>query len=196
MSAPLFGLVLVGGRSSRMKSDKAALSYHGKPQTEHCLDLLKPHCERAFLSCRKDQFDQQGFLDQPQIHDTFLDMGPMSGILSALRAYPQTAFLVVACDLPLLDATTLAALVAAREPHRLATAFKGSQNGLPEPLCAIYEPQCYAQMLEFLSRGITCPRKVLLNSPAHLLTPPNLNALVNANDPEAYRTALQSIGSR
>lgn len=191
----LFGLVLVGGRSARMRADKASLVYHGIPQTEHCLNLLAPHCKQAFLSCRQDQTDQVGFKGFPQIHDTFLDMGPMGGILSALRAHPGHAFLVVACDLPFLDAPTLKALVCARNPDQLATAFTGSQNGLPEPLCAIYEPGCYRCMLEFLGNGITCPRKVLINSSTHLLAPPDLRALVNANDPVAYQDALSAMKS-
>ena len=183
-----------------MRADKASLVYHGKPQTEHCLDLLRAHCEQAFLSCRRDQADQPGFANLPQIHDTFLDMGPMSGILSAFRTHPGKALLVIACDLPLLDAATLAALVAARNPNQIATAFIGPQSdgphgGLPEPLCAIYEPAAYPRMLEFLGRGITCPRKVLINSPAHLIAPPNVSTLANANDPEAYKEALKSITS-
>jgi len=60
--APLIGLVLVGGRSARMRVDKASLIYHGKPQTKHCLDLLKPFCEKSFLSCRADQAEQPGFM--------------------------------------------------------------------------------------------------------------------------------------
>jgi molybdenum cofactor guanylyltransferase len=176
-----------------MHSDKAALVYHDKPQAEYSLDLLRPHCQQAFLSCRQDQANQGGFIGLPQIHDTFLDMGPMSGILSALRAYPGAAFLVIACDLPLLDAPSLAALVKARTPSLIATAFTGPQNGLPEPLCAIYEPGCYATLLEFLGRGITCPRKVLIHSKTSLHLPPDLNALVNANDPEAYQDALKML---
>lgn len=207
--APLLGLVLVGGRSARMRADKASLRYHGKPQAEHCLDLLRPHCAQAFLSCRREQEEQPGFQGLPQIHDTFLDMGPMGGILSALRAHPGSAFLVIACDLPFLDAATLRALAAARDPARIATAFIGPQmpdprkdgpsvpehirNGLPEPLCAIYEPGSYPRMLESVGQGITCPRKVLIRSPAHLIAPPELRALVNANDPETYHQAIKAL---
>lgn len=192
---PLFGLVLIGGRSTRMRVDKASLTYHGKSQAEHCLDMLQIHCRQSFLSCRQDQASLSGFDSFPQIHDTFLDMGPMSGILSALRAYPGAAFLVIACDLPLLDAASLQGLVNARDISRIATAFTGSQNGLPEPLCAIYEPTSYPILLEFLGRGITCPRKVLINSHVSLTQPPDLRALVNANDPEAYQEALKSISA-
>src|SRR5690606_29998272 len=130
-AAPLYGLVLTGGRSLRMRVDKASLIYHGKPQAGHCLDLLSAHCASTFLSCREDQSELPGFSGFNQIHYTFLDMGPMGGILSALRAHRHAAFLVIACALPFLDSRTLAALVAGRDPIRAASAFSGPQNGLP-----------------------------------------------------------------
>lgn len=194
-AAPLHGLVLVGGRSARMRADKASLVYHGKPQAEHCLDLLAAHCTQSFLSCRLDQAATAGFAGLPQIHDTFLDMGPLGGILSALRAHRRSAFMVVACDLPFLDAPTLAALTAGRDSLKLATAFSGSgsQDGLPEPLCAIYEPGSYGRMLQLLGQGVSCPRKFLLNSSSRILTPPDPRSLINANDPEAYSEARRAL---
>lgn len=192
---PLYGLVLGGGRSSRMRTDKASLKYHGKPQTEHCLDLLAAHCAQSFVSCRADQADQPGFAGLPQIHDTFLDMGPLGGILSALRAHRGSAFLVIACDLPFLDAESLAALTAGRDPFKVATAFAGPQGGLPEPLCAIYEPRCYPRALQLAGQWLSCPRKVILNSSSRILTAPDPRALLNANDPETYREAIQTLSS-
>lgn len=190
---PLYGLVLGGGRSSRMRTDKASLKYHGKPQTEHCLDLLASHCAQSFVSCRADQADQPGFAGLPQIHDTFLDMGPLGGILSALKAHRSAAFLVIACDLPFLDAESLSALVAGRDPFKVATAFAGPQSGLPEPLCAVYEPRCFPRALQLLGQGLSCPRKVILNSSSRILTAPDPRALLNANDPETFREASEAI---
>lgn len=194
-AAPLYGLVLGGGRSERMGTDKASLAYHGgKPQTRRCLDLLEPLCARSFVSCRAEQAGDPAFAGLPQIHDAFLDFGPMGGILSALRAHPGAAFLVIACDLPFLDAATLDALARGRDPQRAATAFAGPQNGLPEPLCAIYEPRAYARALQLLGQGVDCPRKFILNSSSALLAAPDARALRNVNDPGDYREALASLG--
>lgn len=192
-AAPVYGLVLGGGRSERMGADKAALEYHGKPQTHRCLELLAPFCAQAFVSCRAEQAGEMAFAGLPQIHDTFLGLGPLGGILSALRAHPGAAFLVVACDLPFLDAETLRALRSGRDPLRVATAFAGPQNGLPEPLCAIYEPRAYARGLQLLGQGVDCPRKLILNSSMILLTPPDARALRNVNDPEELRAARASL---
>ena len=52
MTTPIYGLVLAGGRSTRMQRDKAALLYHGRTQIEWAMDLLRPHVEKVFLSVR------------------------------------------------------------------------------------------------------------------------------------------------
>ena len=58
--APLYGLVLAGGRSTRMQRDKAALAYHGRTQLEWAMDLITPFVERAFVSVRPDQQSDSG----------------------------------------------------------------------------------------------------------------------------------------
>ena len=55
MAPPLYGLVLAGGRSTRMQRDKATLSYQGKNQLDRAMDLLDPHVAQAFVSVRADQ---------------------------------------------------------------------------------------------------------------------------------------------
>lgn len=108
-----------------MGADKATLDYHGRPQAEHAMHLLAAVCEKVFLSCRADQTLLPGYAGHPQIHDAFTGLGPLGGILSALTAHPDAAFLVAACDLPFLDRAAVATLAAGRDPQALATAFEG-----------------------------------------------------------------------
>lgn len=180
---PLRGLVLAGGKSVRMGSDKGLMEYHGKPQREFTADLLAPHCTEVFISCRPDQTAEIETPYQP-LPDTFLDLGPYSALLSAFRAYPDSAWLVVACDLPLLDEGTLQFLAQRRDPSRMATAFNSPDNEFPEPLITIWEPKAYQILLQFLAQGYSCPRKVLINSNIALLQAPCTRALTNVNTPE------------
>lgn len=190
---PLYGLVLAGGRSTRMNADKTALQYHGKPQVRHCYDLLAAHCTKVFVSTRSAQAESMVLADLPQIPDQFVDIGPMGGILSALKAHPDAAWLVLACDLPFMDHAMLERLVRRRNPFKLATAYMSRQGSLPEPLCAIYEPKSIFRLLHFLALGYQCPRKVLVNSDTHLLEPGNPIALTNVNEPKEYEEALAHI---
>lgn len=183
-SIPLLnGLVLAGGHSLRMGRDKGAMDWHGKPQREYVADLLAPLCAETFISCRAGQETalQSAY---PALTDTFADLGPYGAILSAFRHAPDRAWLVVACDLPLLDAATLDFLLNNRRPLHTATAFESPFDQMPEPLITIWEPKSYAVLLSFLAQGYSCPRKVLLNSDAQILKAESPEKLTNVNTPE------------
>ena len=176
----LNGLVLAGGKSLRMGYDKSSIEWHGKEQRYYMADLLKQYCDEVFISCRADQ---QNEVDShyKTLPDTFVDLGPYGAILSAFREKPDAAWLVVACDLPLLDIETLQYLVAHRNPSAVATTFESPFDGLPEPLITIWEPKAYPVLLSFLSQGYTCPRKALRNNDVHIIKAENADALMNVN---------------
>ena len=190
----IFGLVLVGGKSKRMQTEKATLNYHGKEQFIHCFELLSLStlCEKTFVSCRKEQAETKGL---PQIYDLdeFTNIGPLGGILSAMKTYPQAAWLVLACDLPFVSQPTLTHLIENRDAKKIATAYKSVHNSLPEPLCAIYEPHAQGYLLDFLKEGIKCPRKILIKSDVALLEQNDNLALENINSPEEYKEAVSRI---
>ena len=77
-------------------------------------------------SVRADQSDDPLRARFPQIADTHENLGPIAGILAAQARHPEGAWLVLACDLPLLDAPTLEHLLRQRDPERTATAYRSS----------------------------------------------------------------------
>ncbi len=190
--APLFGLVLAGGKSQRMGRDKGLIDYHGKPQREYAADLLSEVCDQVFLSCRPDQVDDIAS-NYPLLPDTFNGLGPFGAILSAFREYPDHAWMVIACDLPLLDASTLKQLHDNCNPSKVATAFQSPVNEFPEPLIAIWEPRAYPILLQFLAQGYSCPRKVLINSEIELIEARKAESLMNVNLPEEVEAAKQKL---
>jgi molybdopterin-guanine dinucleotide biosynthesis protein A len=189
MDAPLYGLVLTGGRSTRMGQDKAALAYAGRTQLERAMTLIGARVERAWVSVRAEQQADPVRAQFAQIADRHRDVGPVAGILAAQESHPQAAWLVLACDLPLLDEATLAHLVSARSPAAVATAYRSSHDGLPEPLCAIYEPRSHALLEAYLQGGRNCPRKFLIEAGARLIDEPDPRALDNVNTPDEYGAA-------
>lgn len=191
--APLYGLVLAGGASRRMGRDKAALAYHGQPQVRWAHALLARHCERTYVSVRADQREDPARAGLPQIADTHQDCGPIAGIAAAQAAFPQAAWLVVACDLPFLDDALLARLVRARGRHAVC-AFRSTHDGLPEPLCAIYEPGTRQGILEAIARDRRCPRKFVIGTGVPLLKQPSPGALDNVNTPEELAAVARQLG--
>jgi len=183
MTAPLHGLVLAGGHSRRMGRDKAGIQFDGHTQLQRTFGLIQHLVVRGFVSVRPDQQQDPLRAAFPQIVDAAGVQGPIAGIRAAQLAYPGAAWLVVAIDLPLLDAPTLQNLIARRDPARLATAYRSSHDGLPEPLCAIYEPAAAAAIEAWLATGRNCPRKFLIQSDTLLLEQPNPQSLDNVNTP-------------
>lgn len=190
---PLFGLVLAGGASTRMQRDKAALSYHGKPQLQWTYELLLSHCTAVFVSVRPEQRQEPTRAALPQIVDREPGIGPIAGISAALTEHPKVAWLVVACDLPFVDGATLATLIAQRDPQRIATAYRSSHDGLPEPLCAIWEPAAREPLAAQTAAGLRCPRQFLINSDTRLLDLANTAALENVNTTAELAVARAQI---
>ena len=193
---PLYGLVLAGGRSTRMQRDKATIEYcPGETQLDAVMKLLRPRVARVFVSVRPDQRADATRSAWEQIVDRGDVDGPIAGISAALDEHPDAAWLVLACDLPLLDAPTLDTLIAARDRGGDATAFRSSHDGLPEPLCAIYEPGARASIAAHIAGGRNCPRKYLINANTRLLEPSNPHALDNVNTVSEYGEVMSALSA-
>ena len=194
--APLYGLVLAGGRSTRMRRDKAAIEYRpGETQLDAAMKMLTGRVVRAFVSVRADQSLESTRAHHPCIVDRGGLEGPIAGIAAAFDEHPGVAWLVLACDLPFLDARTLDTLIAARGATHEATAFRSSHDGLPEPLCAVYEPQARAALTAYLAAGRNCPRKFLIGARTQLLEQPNPRALDNVNTVDEYGAAMKAFNA-
>ena len=196
LGGKLYGLVLSGGKSTRMGTDKGLITYHGMPQREYLYQLLDRVCDRTFISLRKEQESEVPF-GFATIADEDKFKGPYNGLLSAHSKHPDVAWLVLACDLPLIDLLALQQLIAARDPNAAATAFAQKEDPLPEPLCAIWEAKALEESVQYLSNGNgTCPRKFLINNDnVKLVFPENENVLLNANSEEEYKAALLKLAT-
>ncbi|MDX2469692.1 MAG: molybdopterin-guanine dinucleotide biosynthesis protein MobB [SAR324 cluster bacterium] len=150
---PLKIAVMAGGLSSRMGSEKANMDYGSGPNLEFLQDLLQPFSQGPVaLSQRQEQ--AFGVADFQIIPDLFLKVGPLGGLLSLLESSPNSAWLIVAADLPNLDQEILELLVKKRNPLKLATVIETERL---EPLCAIYEPAIGPH----LQRHLFAPKKGL-----------------------------------
>ena len=180
----LFGLVLAGGKSRRMGHDKALLDHDGQSQLAFAVHLLDEHVEQVFVSTRAEQRDEIERRQFAQIIDHYEEIGPVAGILSAMDEHPHADWLVVACDLPNIDAPTIRYLLEHRIDEHPFVAYASSHDGLPEPLCALYLGGSEALLRAFVDAGLHCPRKMLIQSDTLLLQQARPNALDNINTPD------------
>lgn len=178
----LRGLVLAGGRSTRFGRDKAAEEFAGSPLLSHVVALLTPLVTEVFVAVRADQLDEPLRRRFALIADEPRVAGPAAGMLAAHRRVPDGAWLVVACDMPLLNGQALGALIQKRTPDSAATAFRSPVDGLPEPLCAIYEPATLARFRRQVENGGSpSPRDFLVASAVTLVAPLRGEELANIN---------------
>ena len=180
------GLVLTGGQSTRMGKDKSELYYHGKPQKEFVKNLLEEEGIKTHYSVQVNNKKED------EIHDVFLNLGPFGGICSAFQKDPNSAWIVLATDLPFLDKNLIKLLLEKRNPAKVATAVIGKGKQFPEPLITIYEPKAYSILLQYLAQGYSCPRKMLINSDIEILEVDD-NLIQNINTPEEYAAAIKEL---
>ena len=194
-SARVCGLVLAGGRSTRMGTDKCALEIHGAPQARYCFDLLRGILHDVAVSARPDQRNLPALAGLPLIEDRYEGVGPMSGVLSAMDVRSDVAWLTLACDLPLVDVRGVRTLFEGRDPARLATAYMAS-DGFFEPLFAIYEPAMAPWLRARLKAGRFSLREALADADVRLLCAPDDQMLMNVNTPEdvaRVRALMQQV---
>ena len=195
MTPRLNGLLLAGGKSSRMGRDKASLvvGADGLTQARRAADLLGKFCERTFVSLRDGQTAPEGAQGLEVLVDSPLVQGPLSGILAAFQKDPEAAWLVLACDLPFISEQVLSHLNAHRKSNDAPpfVAFASSNDGLPEPLCAVYEPSARAVLERHAARGHFCPRHIMIEEKAELIALPEgaTDALTNLNTPQDLEEA-------
>ena len=187
----LYGLVLAGGKSSRMGFDKGLIEYRAVPHREYLFSLLTHFCAEAFLGVRATQQEEvAGF---PLILDNEGYNGPFRSILAAHDAYPDKAWLVVACDLPYLTEKTIQKLVEKRDSSKMATTYYNESSGFLEPLITIWEPAGLEKAKAYGAEGGKCPRKFLMNEEIRQVRADNDEELKNANYPEDYEQAKKVL---
>jgi molybdenum cofactor guanylyltransferase len=129
----------------------------------------------------------------PVITDKFIGLGPFGAICSAFMHNPNTAYLVVATDLPFVNQDVLELLLRQRNPKKIATAIKGKNKPFMEPLITIWEPKAYPILLSYLAQGYSCPRKVLINSDVEIVEIDDA-FIQNINTPDEFEAVKKEIG--
>ncbi len=156
----MIGVVLAGGRSTRLGQDKVRLRLpgDGRDMLARTADLLAACTDGVAVSCRApaEGEDAPALPGVRAIHDAADGLGPFGGVWSALRELRQP-ILVLSCDLPFMDTTTLRRLIDARNaraPEVLMTTFLQAETGFIEALVSIYEPGCLPFFEEARARNL------------------------------------------
>ena len=137
------GVVLCGGQSTRMGTDKGLLKSHANTWAEAAVNKLKALSIDIKISVNTKQFADYSIVFPVDIliadNDSLKIKGPLCGILSVHIQHPAQDLLVLACDMPLIETEILEELLTNYRLHPDAEAYVFTNDSDPEPLCGIYK---------------------------------------------------------
>jgi molybdenum cofactor guanylyltransferase len=133
LSQPITGFVLAGGKSSRMRQDKAFLQLAGRPLIANAVELARAVCDTVKIVGEPARFGKWGEV----VPDVYAGRGPLGGIHAALMSSNTNLNLILGVDLPFLERRFLSYTIsAARSTDAVVTV--PTAGGHLQTLCAIY----------------------------------------------------------
>lgn len=160
---PIGGIVLAGGKSSRLGFDKALLRVNGEILAQWLPDQLAALCQPLALVVDRPQ---RYPVAVPQLIDITPDAGPLAGIAVGLQGLAVPALFTCACDMPLIRPALVQRLSAALDGYDLVIP---ERDGRLEPLCAIYAAACLPVITALLRQNRLHARAVASEVKARIL---------------------------
>lgn len=143
------GIILAGGKSSRMGKDKGLCEYKGRALVTYAIEVLKPLCGRIIICANnQEEYNVFGFEVFP---DEIKGIGPMGGILSGLKQSETEHNLVLSCDTPFVTGDLFQRLIQHIEKNQIVVPFH--QDGKLEPLAAYYATNVIAELAQCVESG-------------------------------------------
>ena len=195
------GFILVGGRSSRMGTDKSLMQFDGQTSVERMAAELRSITPRiSLVGTGRAGFDP----DLRIIPDTHEQWGALGGIHAALGACVADWALIVACDLPFVTRDLCSRLLMLSQQGSPEAVVPIQPDGRPQPLCALYRRElCLLKAEKLIASGEHTPRALLANvktrwvRSAELIDLPGAeNFFFNVNTPQDYERAKQICQNR
>jgi molybdopterin-guanine dinucleotide biosynthesis protein A len=190
----LYGMVVCGGQSSRMGTDKSLLEYYNTPQRYYLYNMLEPLCDQVFLSCNSNQASEiNEFYNFVVDKSDYDNLGPMAALLSAYLKYPDASFLVVGCDYPFIDKKALKKLIEHRSDETEAVCYFNPETNFEEPLLAIYENSCLPIMLQKFEEGNYSLRHFLNSLNTQKIIPESLETIISIDTDSQYKEVQKKL---
>lgn len=187
------GIILAGGKSSRMGSDKGILDLNGKKFIEHIIEAIKPNVDEIMIIANNDNYSNFLF---PVYKDLILDRGPIGGIYTGLSKTKTEKNIIVSCDIPFVTSELIKHIIDNSKGADIAVpVYKGNS----EPLCAVYNKKTTKEIHQLILNNELKMHKVI----QHFITREifinesdkfyNAKLLLNINTPEELKRQKEMI---
>lgn len=179
------GIVLAGGRSSRMGTDKSMIRLNGKHMIEYALEALRPLSSKVVISANSSIYD---FTGCEVWEDELSDRAPMIGIYSCLKRSQTEVNILLSCDMPLMNTQMLEYLLENSANYDITVPVHG--NHFIEPLCGIYKRSSLNVLNQFIDKGNFRLNECIRSARSHLVSvgaqlpfySPNLFSNINTHE--------------
>lgn len=141
------GIILAGGKSSRMGTDKGEVLLKEKKLIEHVLEAVSPVTNSIFIIANNNNYNYLGY---PVYRDLIKDCGPIGGIYTGLMHSETEQNLILSCDTPLINTELLNYIILNRDDSEITVA---ENQGKIEPLCALYSKKCAEKFKELIKQN-------------------------------------------
>lgn len=186
MKATITGIVLAGGQSTRMGTDKGLLLLNGKPMIEYPVALLKECCQSILISCNTQNYNLLGV---PTIPDMHASIGPIGGLYSCLLASTSEHNVFLACDMPLVDMEIIQKLLQHKENYEIIVP---SVNNWPIPVCGYYNKAILPLLETEISKGNYSLQSILNKTKTLIIEMDNKKDLLrNINTQEEFQQLIK-----
>jgi molybdopterin-guanine dinucleotide biosynthesis protein A len=149
------GIILSGGKSTRMGQDKGLIRLYGKPMIRHVIDHIDPICDQILISANDNVYEDFGY---PVYKDEINEIGPAGGIVSSLKHSKNEKNIIISCDLPFASTQFIRTLLDLSGDHKITLPMSGPHY---QPLCAVYSKEVYSVFMECINKGIYSLKSII-----------------------------------
>lgn len=147
VSNNISAIILAGGHSTRMGTDKGFLLWNGKPFIQHIIDAVEPLVQEIIIVSDNPSYDD---FNMERIEDVISNAGPLAGIYSGLKYSKHKRNIVLSCDIPRINTTILKKLFVGDNDIDIVQL---KSMGRDMPLIAIYDKSCLNTFENLLEQG-------------------------------------------
>ena len=142
------GIILAGGKSTRMGSDKGFIEIDGTSFMSRIINVLAPFVKEIIIVSDNPDYDSFG---SKRVEDIFKNSGPLAGLYTGLEHSKTEDNLVLSCDVPLINHEVISELIQTCDSE--ADIVQIESRGRVMPLVAMYKKRCLGPCLRLLQNG-------------------------------------------
>lgn len=170
------GIILAGGKSTRMGSDKGFVTHNNKPFIQHIIDALQPLVDEIIIVSNNADYDM---FELNRVNDIIVNAGPLAGLHTGLHHSKTEMNIVLSCDIPLINQDILEQLISNK--NKDIDVVQTESKGKTMPLIALYNKRCASTCLSLLETGERRLRILIKNLKSKTIVLDNTLAKYTAN---------------